>query len=661
MYKCFLAVLISAMALAACGGGGGSPTVPTGASSSGTSGNGAVATSEGTLSLELRDAANAVTSTVLSSGTTARARLVDANNAVVANKLVTFTTADDVATISPLSGQVLTDSNGVASIQLTPASLTTAGAATLTATAVSGTTTLTKTLDYRVTPANVKLGEFNLGAATLPAYGNRTISVQVTADALPVATPVQVSFTASCGAANLAPSSVSTDTNGRASTTYSAIAPECFGRNLTITASVVGAAALSGQISIAAAQLANIQFVSSAPQLIYLTGSTGATQAIVTFKVIDSYGNPVQNQSVNLSLVNSKPGVSLNSSGNIDSVLGTTDSSGQVSTTVFAGTIPTSVQVKAIVPSDTSIPATLSNILTIASGRAVQKATSIALGQFAIEGADFDGITTTVTVSLADRQGNPVPDGTQVNLTSESGVLVPPTCIMAGGTSSCVVTIRSQGTRPVDGRVSILAYLPGEEDFIDVNANNIYDSGESFTDLGDAYRDDNEDGKYVSAEDFTVPRGRPGIACSAPIASAVAPDNTVGGANGRPDHCDGVWGVADVRRQIVVIFATSTAKIVSLQPKDPPPVDEELNISLRNLQVRISDLNGNGMPVKSTLEFSSITPGCSIATSISEIPNTPRFTDVPFTATGCAEKDNVTVKVTTPTGKVTSKAFTLSK
>ena len=78
-----------------------------------------------------------------------------------------------------------------------------------------------------------------------------------------------------------------------------------------------------------------------------------------------------------------------------------------------------------------------------------------------------------MTVSIADRQGNPVPDGTQINLTTESGVLVPPSCFTAGGTSTCNVQLRSQGSRPANGRVSILAYLPGEEDYVDANGNEI--------------------------------------------------------------------------------------------------------------------------------------------------------------------------------------------
>ena len=43
----------------------------------------------------------------------------------------------------------------------------------------------------------------------------------------------------------------------------------------------------------------------------------------------------------------------------------------------------------------------------------------------AIEGFNIDGTTTDVTLSLADRQCNPVPDGTAVNFVTDGGVMIP--------------------------------------------------------------------------------------------------------------------------------------------------------------------------------------------------------------------------------------------
>jgi len=168
-----------------------------------------------------------------------------------------------------------------------------------------------------------------------------------------------------------------------------------------------------------------------------------------------------------------------------------TDSFGKVSVSVFSGTVPTNVLVNAALVSNPLIQ-TDSSVVVIASGRPAQARVSLSQGKTAIRGFNHDGETTTITMSLADRQGNPVPDGTAVNFVTEGGVMIPPTCVTGGvpGDSQCTVNIRSQNPRPGDGLVSILAYAAGEENFVDANFNNVFDCGESFTDLVTAYRDD---------------------------------------------------------------------------------------------------------------------------------------------------------------------------
>ena len=83
---------------------------------------------------------------------------------------------------------------------------------------------------------------------------------------------------------------------------------------------------------------------------------------------------------------------------------------------------------------------------------------------------------------------NPVPDGTAVNFVATAG-LVTGTCTTVN--SGCSVTYSSQGTRPVNGRVVILAYLNGEESFIDTNGDNVWQAGESFHGVGRAFVDTN--------------------------------------------------------------------------------------------------------------------------------------------------------------------------
>lgn len=649
---------LTAIMLAACGGGGGSAgtTIGTGTSTGTTATpNTTTAAAAPTIRIALFNGATATTSISASGVTTAQATVVDDRNQPVRGKLVTFTGDPTLITLNPASGAVLTDSvTGIASIQITPASLTSAGAgvlsvaSTVVPTSGSAGVLVTSSLDYQLSAANLTLSTLNVSTSTpLAAYGTRAVSVLANINGLAaINTPVKVTFSADCG--TVSPATVSTDGTGKASSTYTANSttdPGCAGKNVNITAAATGAPSLTGTINVQATQATNIQFVSATPQLIYLVGSVGATQSQVDFKVVDSSGNPLQNQSVNLSLSNTGPGVSLNTVGNTSTVTLTSDSAGLVTVPVFSGTIPTSLQVSAVLASNLAVT-TKSNILLVASGRAVQSRASLAVEKLSIEGFNIDGESTNVTFSLADRQGNPVPVGTSVNFVSSHGVMIPATCIVPArpdGTSSsaCTSSIRSQGTRPADGRVAILAYTPGEEDFVDFNGNNIYDTGEAFTDVGNAIRDDNFNGAYDAGE-FIVPRGNGSTSCT-------------GFNNGRPNTCDGAWGAIDVRAQAMVVFATGNALIT------PTGTSVTTGVSFT-----ITDLNGNSLPLGTTLAVAGraragVATTCTATVTPTTVANRVGLTTATvFVASTCAANDLVDITITSPGGIVTNRTLTLT-
>jgi hypothetical protein len=384
----------------------------------------------------------------------------------------------------------------------------------------------------------------------------------------------------------------------------------------------------------------------------------GTTQAQVAFKVVDSGGNPLQNKALRFSLSNLSTGVALGSLGNTNVVDLTTDSSGVATIAVFSGTVPTSLNVKATLL-DAGVPTTIfsnSNLLTVASGRPVQKSLSLALEKLSIEAKNRDGITTQVTLSMADRQGNPVPPGTQVNFVTESGVLQPATCVVPNVSppeSFCAVTFRSQGLRTANGAVSIMAYVDGDEDFVDNNGNNIYDSGEPFTDLGRATRDDNgqvitgADGIYNSGE-FQVPR-----------AGAIACANLLG-CNG-----DGVWGQADVRTQARLILASGRAVFSLPVGVVVSAAGFSVIVANDNSSV-VGDANNFSVPTGSSIEVTAtavVTGGATTCTLTSaspiEVTNTTLAWTVPIGLAGCSATDTVSVKVTTPLGTVTQKDYVL--
>ena len=679
--------LFALLILSGCGGGGGSAGTPSsGAGSTGTTLPVVAVSATPTLSIILANSDGVATNAVSASGLIfAKITLKDSDGKAVIGTKVTLSGDPLLIKISP-ANDVLTDSSGVATAQLSAASISAKGAGTLLASALVGGKAATGNIDFQLSPANVTLSALDVGSplGVLAAFSNRTIAAVASINGVAATnTPVQVTFTATCGL--VSPTTAITDGSGKASTTYSANSVNCAGTNVTITASAEGARPQSGTVTVAGTVVTNVQFISTTPQLIYLKDTVGTTQAQVTFRAVDSVGNALQFKKLRLSLSNVSTGASLNTVGNVLPIDFTTDSAGQVSAAVFAGTVPTSLNVKATLLDDNNQPTVLfsnSNLLTVASGRPTQSALSLSLGALSIEGDSRDGSTTTVTLSMADRQGNPVPPGTQVNFVAESGVLLPAVCVVPPVTpatatsaaipvSSCTVNFSSSGTRTLNGRVSILAYTAGEEDFVDKNGNNIFDAGDTFTDLGRAFRDDNgqsplgPNGVYDSGE-FQVPRlGTP--ACV----------NGVGCAG------DGIWGAADVRQQATLVLATGRASLsavfqpaVQILPAVPAigtTMALPASTAVPGLTLTISDLKGNSMPTGSKIELSIIDNSpyepvtvrggglggtCRISGPISyTVSNTLGQLVLNVALSTCTTGDAVNVVVTTPLGTATAATF----
>lgn len=665
-----ITVLGLTLTLASCGGGGGSP----GTSPSAPQNPVVVVSSDPVLAGVLQDASGASTSSISSSGfTLLRVTLTDPSGRGIPNQVVSAS-GDDTKVIFPEGSGGLTNSSGVSTIKVARASLFATGADTLTVTYSykagsltsfpdgSAPPTVDKTVarfvGYQLSASNVTLTNLNVGSSTLAAYGTRQVSVQANIDGLAaISTPVQVSFSANCGA--ITPATASTNSQGLVQVSYSAVNAAlandqgCSGTTVSIVASTTGATPVSGNLSIGLAPATNLLFLSANPSTIFLAESGGATQSIVRFRLVNASNAALQGQNVLLELRDLAGGIpktSFGTVGNTNAITQPTDSNGEVSVPVFSGTVPTNVSVKASLVANSSITTT-SAVLAIASGRAVQSRVSLSIGSLAIEGANIDGVTTPVTMSLADRQGNPVPDGTAINFVTEGGVMIPPVCVTGAvpGDSRCTVSIRSQNPRPANGLVSILAYAAGEEDFVDLNFDNAYTTDEDFTDLGNAFRDNaaligGVTGPFVDGY-FSVPRA----------GTSICP----GGFLGRPNSCDDVWGAADVRQQVVVVFATSRAVI------------EGTLSGGRVLDFTVADANGNNMPTGSTIRVSTGTTACLIR---SENTFTVRNSLVPTVESlrfdnntldsvsgfgACPSGTIISVKVESPSGVITSRDFAI--
>jgi len=463
------------------------------------------------------------------------------NGAPVADVVVTAVT--DAAVITPASGAALSDSSGVANFQL--AAGPTKGAGTVTLSAESPAGTVTAAVTFQVGASGLRLGrldadgqviENEIGIEPDGVLGSQALAqlslVIIDENGDLASSAETVSFSSGCiasGQAVLDPVSPITSGDGKVSTSYRA--KGCSG-NDQVTASLEGSTAQAfATISIAPPQANGFTFVNAVPPTIVLKGTGGggnrSESSTVSFRVVDSNNSPIGGVKVNFALTTYVGGLSLSPDSTVSS------SEGLVSVNVFSGDIPTTVRVIATaLPGDAGGQevSSVSDILTVSTGLPDQDSISLSVTEgFVVEdGFTKDGITRTVTVRMADKFNNPVPDGTAASFTTEYGA-IQPSCKTTGG--ACSVTWSSQEPRfptltgtdfvrtifspgykcpgfnttsgpcPNDlgytrgGRSTVLVTAQGEESFIDRNGNGIMDEAEKdlFTNLPEAFLDHNED------------------------------------------------------------------------------------------------------------------------------------------------------------------------
>lgn len=511
------------------------------------------------ISLTLVDPLTDITTTSISAASPGELRaIVSYDGALVAQEVVIFTTS--IGTLSPASS--LTTTAGLAAVALEDGG--TAGAGTVTATVtLSNGSTASDTYNFQIsdTPpvpgVTVDMGNgvggafvvdvVDLGGVTTLAAGGTltaTVSVVETSNSnVAYATPVTVTFSSACVVAGTATMDATVVTTaGIASSTY--LAQGCTGSDtITATADVGNIINASVGLTVQSAGVGSIEFVSAAPESISLrgTGGSGGTEtSIVTFRVVDAQGSPVANQVVSFSLNTVTGGLGLSPTS------ATSDQNGLVQTVVQSGTVSTSVSVTASTTSGANSYQTQSSALVVTTGIPDQDSFTLSASLLSPEGWVYSGVTSEITARLADRFNNPVPDGTAVTFTTEGGSIGgsctttggacsvtwtsqnpgpcgqvigastvvlnplsgPNVCELAGGTNATApvsatapLFIPSLG-RPYGGRATIVATAIGEESFIDVNGNYVFDDGDTTTDKPEAWLDSNEDGSRGAYEPF---------------------------------------------------------------------------------------------------------------------------------------------------------------
>ena len=646
----FCALLFIAVLIVGCGGGGGNASGST-STSTGTS-------SKPTISLMIVDSdgkqvsGNAVGN---EKNYFAYSTVVDATSTAVENALVNFSVSDaKVATL--LNSSALTGKTGVAAVQIKPTSYS-SGTAVLTATTLVGSTTVTASLNFQTTASNVTFQNFAASSSNISAFQNTGVTVTSYIDGVHAsAGAVSANFTAACG--TFSPVTAYSDSSGVITSTYQ---PGSCSGDISLTATAVGSSASqTAKVTVATAKASSVNFVNATVPLLVSKSVGGQySQSKLTFQVLDSAGVGMKTKDLTARLSQSSinGGVKFDD-GTTDSQTITTDNDGKASVTVVSGDLFTSVLVTASLNETPSKSATSYGV-SVTSGRATQNRLSISAESLSMESWTIDNVQTNVNVIVSDRLGNPLPQGTAVNFVTLHGLLgggsTRGTCTLSES-SSCSIryTSSNSSSRPANGRIAILAYLPGEESFDDKNGDNYWTEGETFYPIGRPYIDANSSSSFDSGDQL-IGDSDPGAgACDA------------SGYPSKASTCDTSTWRSDVlvRKQIVIVQATSSAVIT------------EKSWTINALKVYISDANktvsDNSMPTGSTIsavvkpatlvdkDGNEVAGKCALAgLSLDKIQATTVATDVMVYLNGAADCTvaSIAVTVTAPSGTKTTVTF----
>ncbi|HMN76209.1 MAG TPA: Ig-like domain-containing protein [Burkholderiaceae bacterium] len=511
----------------------------------------------------------------------------DTTGAGVPGLVVKFNTVDGLGVFAVSSA--LTDASGTASVVLSAVGAGQSGADQVIASTTFNGAALQATQGFQLIATSATISGFSadIGGSPLAAYGQSNLTVTVAG--APPGTPVNLAVNSDCvakGKATVTPASTFT-TTGTATFTYRDAGCGAVVSNDSLQASIVGTSATrSLKVDLTKPDVSGITFTSASPQTIYLKGSGLTETSTVTFTVVDTAGNGLPNQSVTLAPTTLSGGLTID--GGSAPVTKLSDSLGHVSVLINSGTVPTPVGVRATLGSAT----TVSSALSIAVGLPSQLNFSLSQTTLNIEGYDVDGTANQYSIIASDRLANPVPVGTSINFIAEGGQIEPiKTTELVAGIARTSANFVSASPRPLDGRVTVLAYTLGEESFLDTNGNNIWDSppDTAFQDLGSVFMSRNFLQKYFSATDQLIPLNIPGgdankpcVAVGSPLLALNVTIPTVGGST-----CDGKWGRAYVRRAAETVLSTSVARPVWASP--PSGLNANPGMACAKAQDRTTD------------------------------------------------------------------------
>ncbi|BBO90822.1 invasin domain 3-containing protein [Desulfosarcina ovata] len=324
-----------------------------------------------------------------------------------------------------------------------------------------------------------------------------------------------------------------TTANGFASSTFTS----------SSTAGTVAVEVSVGQINnsvdliINDTQPASLSFNAADPEIIAIKESGGNETSDISFQVIDQNGDPKSGIAVTMTIIKGPGGGEyIDTDSTPEEIVVSSASDGLATVTLHSGSNAGPVTIRAQMTVDGVAMVANSAAVSIGGGVPSASRFSVSASVLNIPGLDENGKTTEITAWLTDRFGNyNILEGTTVSFWSEAALAVDAANVTASadGSDSAVATVTARTQHPVidpipggedvapfdwenelmdyvsttygwagtthprDGLVSILVYTEGEEGFDDLNANGVYDSGETFEDtIDDPFIDYNDNGEY---------------------------------------------------------------------------------------------------------------------------------------------------------------------
>ncbi|OTG89373.1 hypothetical protein B9T34_11910 [Acinetobacter sp. ANC 3813] len=554
-----LSAVSIAVLLASCGGGGsdGYYNQQQSGSNSGPSTNpntGEAVKSLNASAIQLKDLNGNSIAVITAEGVTATVKVTDQSGNGVSGALVTFSSSGGVV-FGSSNGAVVTNANGEAIISVTPQDASSTGAYKISATAeYDGNTANAKDATFTLQSLNVTLSNLAAAVTSLASGASTNITLKTLNDSSTAQNNVTVNFTASCGTFD--PASVISSNQGNVITSYKAIASNgdlCEGPVVVTASSPSSSSSVTTTLNIAAVAADSLVYTTATDVNLGIKSSGSAASSSIEFTLYAN-GVPARDKDVEVSLEKAPNDLHFVTLNNRAVQTLKSDSKGKIVVNLYPGNIPGPVEIKATLVASPSVSA-ISKGVKVSSGRVTQEGVSLSVSKQSLR-TDIDGDVSTIVARMVDRTGNPVPKDTVISFVSEGGK-VDPNC-MTDDKGVCSVTLTTQSPRPLDNRVTVLAYVEGDKDYNDIDGDNLYTAGTDILteNIGDFFRDDDENTLYTVGE-FLYKKAAGALQC---LSTKPTPTPLIVQPN-IPNTCDNnLSGV--LRQQILFAFAHDTPTYV---------------------------------------------------------------------------------------------------